>query len=84
MLSDIRPPLVIIWPEQELDWEKKQIKDQHAKEKAAQEELLRNPDGVDKNGSPAGKGKAARNNKKQAGKSKSSSTEEVIGSTDDF
>lgn len=79
--------------QQELDEEKKQIEDQHAKEKAAQEELLRNPDGAgddkavpgaDKNTGPAGKGKPARNNKKQASKNVAGGTEEVIGSIDDF
>lgn len=79
--------------QQELDEEKKQIEDQHAKEKAAQEELLRNPDGAgdnkaapdaDKNSGSAGKGKSSRNNKKQAAKNAAGGTEEVIGSIDDI
>lgn len=81
--------------QQELDEEKKQIEDQHAKEKAAQEDLLRNPDGngagddkaasgADKSNGPAGKGKLARNNKGQSAKNVAGGTEEVIGSIDDF
>lgn len=82
--------------QQELDEEKKQIEDQHAKEKAAQEELLRNPDGTgddkassgasgaDKANGPVGKGKLSRNNKKQTAKNVAGGTEEVIGSIDDF
>lgn len=73
--------------QQELDEEKKRIEDQHAKEKAAQEELLRNPDGAnegnaaDKNNGAPTKGK--RNSKKQA-KNVAGGTEEVVGSIDDF
>jgi len=73
--------------QQELDEEKKRIEDQHAKEKAAQEELLRNPDGANEgnatdknNGAPT---KAKRNSKKQA-KNVAGGTEEVVGSIDDF
>lgn len=77
--------------QQELDEEKKQIEDQHAKEKAVQEDLLHNPDGTgdgktgpaDKNNSATGKGKS-RNNKKQASKNQAGGTEEVVGSIDDF
>lgn len=79
--------------QQELDEEKKQIEDQHAKEKAAQDELLRNPDGtgddkdlpgVDKSNGPVTKGKLSRNNKKQTTKGVAGGTEEVVGSIDDF
>lgn len=73
--------------QQELDEDKKRIEDQHAKEKEAQEELLRNPSGTGDN-APNGdadapvKGKA-RNNKKQIAKNMGGGTEEVIGSIDD-
>lgn len=76
---------------QELDEEKKRIEDQHAKEKAAQEELLRNPDGsnegnaasgADKSNGTTAKGK--RNSKKQAMKNMAGGMEEVVGSIDDF
>lgn len=77
--------------QQELDEDKKRIEEQHAKEKEAQEDLLRNPGGVDgakpSNGDSAAdvplKGKS-RNNKKQVTKSMGGGTEEVVGSIDDF
>ncbi|KAL4898562.1 hypothetical protein BDV59DRAFT_167128 [Aspergillus ambiguus] len=72
--------------QQELDEEKKRIEDQHAKEKQAQEELLRNPDGAadgdaqDKNNSAPTKGKRNRKQSKNAG----DGTEEILGTIDDF
>ncbi|GIJ89958.1 transcription factor TFIIIB component B [Aspergillus pseudoviridinutans] len=77
--------------QQELDEEKKRIEEQHAKEKQAQEDLLRNPDGTTDGGTAPGldnannvpvKGK--RNNKRQAMKAMGGGTEEVIGTIDDF
>lgn len=76
--------------QQELDEDKKRIEDQHAKEKEAQEEMLRNPGGTG-TGAPNAdaaadapvKGKT-RNNKKQAAKGGDGGTEEVVGSIDDF
>ncbi|KAI9934083.1 hypothetical protein ASPWEDRAFT_24388 [Aspergillus wentii DTO 134E9] len=76
--------------QRELDEEKKQIEDQHAKEKEAQEELLRNPDGgKDANAAAGDKGNAAvakgkSRSKKQTMKQMNSGTEEVLGSIDDF
>lgn len=72
--------------QQELDAEKKRIEDQHAKEKAAQEELLRNPDGTNEgNAADKNNGTTAkkRNSKKQT-KNAAGGTEEVVGSIDDF
>lgn len=77
--------------QQELDEEKQRIEEQHAQEKAMQEELLRNPHGSatdfkatsagDKSGAAA-KGKSG-NNKKQTVKTMGRGTEEVLGSIDD-
>ena len=76
--------------QQELDEDKKRIEDQHAKEKEAQEELLRNPGGAgdadaagadQKTGDAPAKGKSR---KKQAAKSATGGTEEVVGSIDDM
>lgn len=73
--------------QQELDEEKRQIEAQHAKEKQAQEELLRNPDGMgDANGVDS-KGNTAKNKrglKRQSAKNAGGGTEEVLGSIDDF
>lgn len=73
--------------QQELDEDKKRIEDQHAKEKEAQEEMLRNPGGLG-NGAPDttdGPVKSKpRNSKKQAAKNMGGGTEEVVGSIDDF
>jgi transcription factor TFIIIB component B'' len=76
--------------QQELDEDKKRIEGQHAKEKEAQEEMLRNPGGTGTGASNADaaadapvKGKT-RNNKKQAAKGGGGGTEEVVGSIDDF
>ncbi|RJE22269.1 transcription factor TFIIIB [Aspergillus sclerotialis] len=75
--------------QQELDEDKKRIEEQHAKEKEAQEEMLRNPGGVDgANASDAAadapvKGKL-RNNKRQVTESAGGGTEEVVGSIDDI
>ncbi|KAA8643259.1 hypothetical protein EYZ11_011508 [Aspergillus tanneri] len=75
--------------QKELDEEKKRIEDQHAKEKKAHEELLRNPDGAtdgatepDKAGTTHAKGK--RPNKKQAAKASGGGQEEILGTIDDF
>lgn len=74
--------------QQELDEEKKRIEEQHAKEKQAQEDLLRNPDGatggalLDNANNVPVKGK--RNNKRQAMRAMGGGTEEVIGTIDDL
>jgi transcription factor TFIIIB component B'' len=74
-----------------LDEEKKRIEEQHAKEKQAQEDLLRNPDGA--TGGAAAPGldnannvpvKGKRNSKRQAMRAMGGGTEEVIGTIDDF
>lgn len=75
--------------QQELDEDKKRIEDQHAKERDAQEEMLRNPGGTGAGPSNAYAAadapvKGKRNNKKQAFKSMGGGTEEVVGSIDDF
>lgn len=77
--------------QQELDEDKKRIEEQHAKDKEAQEELLRNPSGMDateaSNAGPAAEAPVkakSRNNKKQAMKNMGGGTEEVVGSIDDF
>ncbi|PYI10801.1 transcription factor IIIB, Bdp1 subunit [Aspergillus sclerotiicarbonarius CBS 121057] len=74
--------------QQELDEEKKRIEAQHAKEKEAQEEMLRNPDGAD-GGANANQGgdvpaRVKRNNRKQAMKAMAGGTEEVLGTIDDI
>ncbi|OOF91145.1 hypothetical protein ASPCADRAFT_155453 [Aspergillus carbonarius ITEM 5010] len=73
--------------QQELDEEKKRIEAQHAKEKEAQEEMLRNPDGA--GGANASQGddvpaRVKRNNRKQAMKAMAGGTEEVLGTIDDI
>ncbi|KAL4759950.1 transcription factor TFIIIB subunit BDP1 [Aspergillus foveolatus] len=72
--------------QQELDEEKKRIEEQYEKDKKAQEDLLRNPDGVAGN-NPLGVDKAAikskRNNKKQSARDLGGGTEEILGSIDD-
>ncbi|KAF9884363.1 Transcription factor TFIIIB component B [Aspergillus nanangensis] len=75
--------------EKELEEEKKRIEEQHAKEKQAQEELLRNPDGVNADGQPTQADKntpVATKNKRNTKKSKNmgDGTEEIIGTIDDF
>ncbi|KAL4872043.1 hypothetical protein BDV12DRAFT_5591 [Aspergillus spectabilis] len=71
--------------QQELDEEKRLIKEQHEKDKKAQEDQLRNPDGLVSNNTP-GPDKAAlkgkRNNKKQS-RDIGGGTEEILGSIDD-
>lgn len=70
--------------QQELDEEKRLIEEQHERDKKAQEDLLRNPDGLESTEAPdktAAKGK--RNNKKQAARDTGGGTEEVLGSIDD-
>ncbi|TPR02886.1 hypothetical protein CAN33_0012185 [Aspergillus niger] len=74
--------------QQELDEERKRIEAQHAKEKEAQEEMLRNPDGA-AGGADGTQGndvpvKAKRNNRKQAMKAMAGGTEEVLGTIDDI
>ncbi|GKZ22704.1 transcription factor TFIIIB component B [Aspergillus brasiliensis] len=74
--------------QQELDEERKRIEAQHAKEKEAQEEMLRNPDGA-AGGVDGTQGndvpvKAKRNNRKQAMKAMAGGTEEVLGTIDDI
>ncbi|PYH88538.1 transcription factor IIIB, Bdp1 subunit [Aspergillus ellipticus CBS 707.79] len=69
--------------QQQLDEEKQQIEEQHAKEKQAQEEMLRNPDGgAGTPGSDAPVKK--RTSRKQAMKAMAGGTEEVLGSIDDM
>ncbi|PYH48220.1 transcription factor TFIIIB subunit BDP1 [Aspergillus saccharolyticus JOP 1030-1] len=71
--------------QQQLDEERKQMEEQHAKEKQAQEELLRNPDGAA--GEPAQDGdmpaKIKRPSRRQAMKAMAGGTEEVLGTIDD-
>ncbi|KAL4877720.1 hypothetical protein BJY04DRAFT_125927 [Aspergillus karnatakaensis] len=71
--------------QQELDEEKRLIKEQHEKDKKAQEDQLRNPDGLAGNGA-SGPDKAVvkgkRNNKKTA-RDIGGGTEEILGSIDD-
>ncbi|KAF7591273.1 Transcription factor TFIIIB component B [Aspergillus hancockii] len=76
--------------QQELDEEKKRIEDQHAKEKQAQEDLLKNPDGAADGRGPAAPDtgnnapvKSRRSNKKQAAKDLGG-TEEILGTIDEF
>ncbi|RAL07061.1 transcription factor TFIIIB subunit BDP1 [Aspergillus homomorphus CBS 101889] len=71
--------------QQQLDEERKQMEEQHAKEKEAQEELLRNPDGA---ANELGQGndlptKAKRPSRRQAMKAMAGGTEEVLGTIDD-
>ncbi|GES62877.1 transcription factor IIIB, Bdp1 subunit [Aspergillus terreus] len=74
--------------QQELEEEKKRIEDQHAKEKQAQEELLRNPDGAE-NGDPSAADKSngvptkSKRSRKQL-KNMGDGTEEILGTIDDF
>lgn len=72
--------------QKELDEERKRIEDQHAKEKQAQEELLRNPTGAaDASGQEKGNGQKPKSRKKSAvTKAMEGGTEEVLGSIDDF
>jgi transcription factor TFIIIB component B'' len=71
--------------QQELDEEKKRIEEQHERDKKAQEDLLRNPDGLEgsnANGADKAATKSKRNNKKQA-RDLGGGTEEILGSLDD-
>lgn len=77
--------------QQELDDEKKRIEEQHAKEKQAQEDLLRNPDGAADGSAAPGQDnsnnmpvKGKRNNKRQAMRAMGGGTEEVVGTIDDL
>ncbi|KAL4967326.1 transcription factor TFIIIB subunit BDP1 [Aspergillus stella-maris] len=69
----------------ELDEEKKQIEEQHERDKKAQEDLLRNPDGLAGNDASADKApaKPKRTSKKQALQAMGGGTEEILGSIDD-
>jgi transcription factor TFIIIB component B'' len=72
--------------QQELDEEKKRIEEQYEKDKKAQEDLLRNPDGVAGNnalGVDKAGIKSKRNNKKQSARDLGGGTEEILGSIDD-
>ncbi|KAI9369474.1 hypothetical protein BJX61DRAFT_545536 [Aspergillus egyptiacus] len=72
--------------EQELEEEKRRIEEQHERDKKAQEDLLRNPDGLDGNnasGPDKGAAKAKRVNKKQLARDMGGGTEEILGSLDD-
>lgn len=70
--------------ERELDEEKKRIEDQHAKEKQAQEELLRNPSGAADPGQEKANGQKSKRKKSAVAKTVEGGTEEVLGSIDDF
>ncbi|GAD91444.1 transcription factor TFIIIB component, putative [Paecilomyces variotii No. 5] len=70
--------------QRELDEEKKRIEDQHAKEKQAQEELLRNPTGAADPGNEKGNGQKTKRKKSAVAKTVEGGTEEVLGSIDDF
>lgn len=71
--------------QQELDEEKRLIEEQYEKDKKAQEDLLRNPDGLAGSNAPAPdkasiKGKR---NKRQSARDLGGGTEEILGSIDD-
>ncbi|KAL3458654.1 hypothetical protein BJX64DRAFT_218442 [Aspergillus heterothallicus] len=71
--------------QQELDEEKKRIEEQHERDKKAQEDLLRNPDGLE-GGNLNGADKMAtksKRNKKQQARDIGGGTEEILGSLDD-
>ncbi|PYI23230.1 transcription factor IIIB, Bdp1 subunit [Aspergillus japonicus CBS 114.51] len=71
--------------QQQLDDERKQMEEQHAKEKEAQEELLRNPDGAAEGSGQNGDmpSKVKRLSRRQAMKAMAGGTEEVLGTIDD-
>ncbi|KAL5334803.1 hypothetical protein BJX70DRAFT_347783 [Aspergillus crustosus] len=72
--------------QQELDEEKRLIEEQHEKDKKAQEDQLRNPDGLGGNNTPGPDKvatKAKRNNKNQTLRDAGGGTEEILGSIDD-
>ncbi|PYH82335.1 transcription factor IIIB, Bdp1 subunit [Aspergillus uvarum CBS 121591] len=71
--------------QQQLDDERKQMEEQHAKEKEAQEELLRNPDGAAEGSGQNGDmpAKVKRPSRRQAMKAMAGGTEEVLGTIDD-
>lgn len=71
--------------QQELDEEKKLIEEQYEKDKKAQEDLLRNPDGLAGSSAP-GPDKTSikgKRNKKQSARDLGGGTEEILGSIDD-
>lgn len=71
--------------QQELDEEKRLIEEQYEKDKKAQEDLLRNPDGLVGSNAP-GPDKTsikAKRNKKQSARGLGGGTEEILGSIDD-
>ncbi|KAL2855460.1 hypothetical protein BJY01DRAFT_204180, partial [Aspergillus pseudoustus] len=70
--------------QQELDEEKRRIEEQHERDKKAQEDLLRNPDGLEcsnANGADKAAIKSKRNKKQQA-RDLGGGTEEILGSLD--
>ncbi|RAH70910.1 transcription factor TFIIIB subunit BDP1 [Aspergillus aculeatinus CBS 121060] len=71
--------------QQQLDEERKQMEEQHAKEKEAQEALLRNPDGAAEGAGQNGDmpAKVKRPSRRQAMKAMAGGTEEVLGTIDD-
>ncbi|KAL4918045.1 hypothetical protein BDW62DRAFT_70931 [Aspergillus aurantiobrunneus] len=72
--------------QQELDEEKRLIEEQYERDKKAQEDLLRNPDGLGGSSAPGpdkGAIKGKRSNKKQAARDIGGGTEEIVGSLDD-
>ncbi|OJJ97301.1 hypothetical protein ASPACDRAFT_33130 [Aspergillus aculeatus ATCC 16872] len=71
--------------QQQLDEERKQMEEQHAKEKEAQEDLLRNPDGAAEGAGQNGDmpAKVKRPSRRQALKAMAGGTEEVLGTIDD-
>ncbi|KAL4780563.1 hypothetical protein BJX76DRAFT_337695 [Aspergillus varians] len=72
--------------QQELDEEKRVIEEQYERDKKAQEDLLRNPEGLagsDAPGADKATTKGKRNNKKQSARDAGGGTEEILGSIDD-
>lgn len=72
--------------QEELDAEKQRIEHEHAKEKEAREEQLRNPNGVMPSIENGADTKRGRNQKKKASKAGKfgGGTEEILGTIDDF
>ncbi|KAL3480683.1 hypothetical protein BJX99DRAFT_220074 [Aspergillus californicus] len=71
--------------QEQLDEEKRVIEEQHERDKKAQEDLLRNPGGLEGN-APSGPDKGAakaKRSKKQIARDLGGGTEEIVGSLDD-
>ena len=69
--------------EKELEEERRKIEEQHAKEKQAREELLRNPSGDSVVPSVEGGNAKRKRNKKAAAAEAAGGTEEILGTIDD-